>query len=146
MKVGQDNSPSKLPGGVALTQEFIVLKTRQAMDRIVKLNLWGNNLTDVSVLSKIPNLEVLALTVNQITSLKDFQGCPQLKELYLRRNQIPGSLQELRYLSELTQLKVLNLAENPISTELPHYRLMVLKHTPQLEKLDDISVTYQELQ
>ena len=76
MKVGsENNTPTKLPGGVALTQEFIVLKTRQAMDRIVKLNLWGNNLSEVSVLSKIPNLEVLALTVNQITTLKDFQGC-----------------------------------------------------------------------
>jgi len=42
------------------------------MDKIVKLNLWGNNLSDVSVLHKIPNLEVLALTVNQISTLKDF--------------------------------------------------------------------------
>ena len=55
-------------------------------------------------------------------------------------------MQELRYLSELTGLKVLNLAENPMCDELPYYRLMVLKHLPQLEKLDDIAVSFEELE
>jgi hypothetical protein len=41
-------------------------------------------------------------------------------------------------------LRTLNLSENPIATELPHYRLMVLKYLPKLEKLDDIVVSYQE--
>ena len=71
-----DNSPNKVPGtpdkGMALTQEFIVMKTRQPLHQITKLNLWGNNLSDVSILRNLTQLEVLALTVNQITTLKDF--------------------------------------------------------------------------
>jgi len=61
-----------------------------------------------------------------------------LKELYLRRNNIPAKASELRYLQPLTKLKVLNLSENPISTALPGYRLLVIKSLPNLEKLDDI--------
>ena len=41
---------------------------------------------------------------------------------------------------------MLNLAENPISVEIPRYRLVVLKHLPNLDKLDDVAVTYQELE
>jgi len=87
---------------------------------------------------------VLALTVNQIESLKDFQFCPKLKELFLRRNNIPASLLELSYLRALKSLKVLNLSENPIATKLPQYRLMVIKNIPSLEKLDDVMISYEE--
>jgi len=41
-------------------------------------------------------------------------------------------------------LKTLNLAENPISSSLPGYRLLVIKALPSLEKLDDVEVSYQE--
>lgn len=71
-----------------------------------------------------------------------------LRELYLRRNQIPTDLQELRYLSTLRNLRVLNLSENPISAEqggLPCYRKVVLKHVPWLEKLDDVPVNYADV-
>ena len=37
------------------------------------------------------------------------------------------------------------MSENPITT-LPNYRLMVLKYLPRLEKLDDVEVSYQELE
>ena len=36
------------------------------------------------------------------------------------------------------------MSENPISTSLPGYRLLVIKYLPNLEKLDDVAVTYQE--
>jgi len=52
------------------------MKTRSSMEHITKLNLWGSNLSDVTVLQKCPRLEVVALTVNQITTLKYFQGIP----------------------------------------------------------------------
>jgi Leucine-rich repeat (LRR) protein len=77
------------------------MKTRQNLDQIVKLNLWGNDLGDVSILNSLPNLEILALTVNQIASLKDFQNCSKLRELYLRRNNIPAKITELKYLQNL---------------------------------------------
>lgn len=37
------------------------------------------------------------------------------------------------------------MSENPI-TNLSNYRLVVLKYLPRLEKLDDIAVTYHELE
>ena len=136
------SSPNK--NGIVLTQQFLVMKTRQPLNSITKLNLWGNDLSDISVIKDIPNLEVLALTVNNIDSLKEFQYCPKLKELFLRRNQIPASLIELSYLRNLKSLKVLNLSENPIAEQLPQYRLMVIKSIPTLEKLDDVMVSYEE--
>ena len=81
--------------------------------------------------------------------MKDFAGLHSLRELYLRRNFIPASLQELRHLTGLKNLKILNLGENPISAEnggIPFYRSVVLKHMPWLEKLDDVPVTYDEVQ
>ena len=125
------------------------MKTRQPLHLIQKLNLWGNDLHDVSILKNLQSLEVLALTVNQITTMKDFSNLYSLRELYLRRNYIPPDLMELRYLSGLKNLKVLNLGENPMSAEhggIPFYRSVVLKHLPWLEKLDDTPVTYEEVQ
>ena len=125
------------------------MKTRQPLHLIQKLNLWGNDLHDVSILKNLQSLEVLALTVNQITTMKDFSNLYSLRELYLRRNYIPPDLMELRYLSGLKNLKVLNLGENPMSAEhggIPFYRSVVLKHLPWLQKLDDTPVTYEEVQ
>jgi Leucine-rich repeat (LRR) protein len=65
---------------------------------IKNLNLWGNEISDVSLISEMPNLEVLSLSVNKISSLKDFVHCTRLQELYLRKNNI-SSLLELKYLA-----------------------------------------------
>lgn len=81
------------------------------------------------------SLEVLSLSVNQISSLKDVQNCYSLKELYLRKNLI-SSIHEVRYLSNLRNLKKLWLGENPIA-EMPNYRLMVIKLAPQIDTLDN---------
>lgn len=92
---------------------------------------------------------MLALTVNCIQTCKDFANLHKLRELYLRRNNIPASLEEIECLQGLRNLKVLNLAENPISSEhggLPHYRLCVLHFLPHLEKLDDVDVDHEEVQ
>jgi hypothetical protein len=67
-----------------------------------------------------------------------------LRELYLRKNQISDP-QQLYFLRNLTQLSVLWLQENPISS-LPNYRRIVLKILPQLQTLDDVQVTHEERQ
>jgi Leucine-rich repeat (LRR) protein len=36
----------------------------------------------------LPNLEVLSLSVNSISTLKEIVKCPKLSELYLRKNNI----------------------------------------------------------
>lgn len=65
---------------------------------VKSLNLWGNDLYDVSILRRMPNAEVLSLSVNRISSLADFASCSRLAELYLRKNEI-ADLAQVGYLS-----------------------------------------------
>ena len=90
----------------------------------------------------MPNLEVLSLSVNNISSLRDFAGCTSLRELYLRRNKI-RSLDQIRYLADLPELRILWLGDNECAED-PNYRLTVLSVLPNLTKLDDHEVTPEE--
>jgi len=116
------------------------MKTKcDRMDLIKNLNLWGNDLDDISVVQSMPNLEVLSLSVNCVSSLTDLKYCPKLSELYLRKNEI-WDLAEVLNLRHHQQMRVLWLSENPC-TALPHYRRYVLHHLPGLTKLDSLDVT-----
>uniref|UniRef100_A0A3Q3MSF7 Cilia and flagella associated protein 410 n=1 Tax=Mastacembelus armatus TaxID=205130 RepID=A0A3Q3MSF7_9TELE len=91
----------------------------------------------ISIFSQIPNIKVLTLSVNSISSLAPLAGCLSLCELYLRRNMIP-SLSELSHLRPLKHLRVLWLAENPCcGADYGQYRLTVLRCLPHLQKLDN---------
>lgn len=126
-----------------LTEEMVFMRTKcNRLDLIKNLNLWGNNLQDISVLQGMPNLEVLSLSVNQVNTLADLQHCPKLSELYLRKNEI-GDLTEVLYLKNLRHMRVLWLADNPCAT-VPHYREFILHHLPSLVKLDSRDVTDEE--
>uniref|UniRef100_A0ABD2WK70 U2A'/phosphoprotein 32 family A C-terminal domain-containing protein n=1 Tax=Trichogramma kaykai TaxID=54128 RepID=A0ABD2WK70_9HYME len=130
---------------VKLTEEMVAARTRVSdCTSVKKLNCWGTELTDVSILRKMPNVEVLSLSVNNISSLADFQNCVDLKDLFIRKNNIKD-LNEVCYLQRLTNLKNLWLGENPCA-EVEGYRLSVLKTLPNLEKLDDKIVTPEEVQ
>lgn len=85
-------------------------------------------------------MEVLSLSVNSISSLRDFTGCTMLRELYLRKNAL-ADLAEIRHLQHLPQLKVLWLTDNPCASH-PNYREQVLASLPSLVKLDgqDVAV------
>ncbi|GAX84550.1 hypothetical protein CEUSTIGMA_g11971.t1 [Chlamydomonas eustigma] len=128
-----------------LTEGMIRGKTRMdRMDEVKNLNLWGQDLDVVDVLAKLINVEVLSLSVNQITTLRDFRHCQKLQELYLRKNEV-ADVSELQYLSGLNNLKILWLSDNPCS-EHPYYRQLAIRVLPSLEKLDNIEVTDQERQ
>lgn len=76
-------------------------------------------------------------SVNSVSTLEPVSQCPQLRELYLRKNRIP-SLAELFHLKGLPRLRVLWLAENPCCGPDPHlYRMTVLRNLPHLQKLDN---------
>jgi len=123
---------------VALTEAMVSQKTRLSLSAVKKLNMWGLNLGDVSIVSQMPNLEVLSLSVNSIRSLQPFSHCPNLTELFLRGNLI-SDFSELQYLSGLPRLRVLWLSENPIASH-PNYRERILQMLPGLEKLDETDV------
>ncbi|XP_023594887.1 protein C21orf2 isoform X3 [Trichechus manatus latirostris] len=93
----------------------------------------------------MPSLEVITLSVNGVSTLEPVRQCQHLSELYLRKNRIP-SLAELFYLKDLPRLRVLWLAENPCCGSDPHlYRMTVLRNLPGLQKLDNQTVTEEEL-
>jgi Leucine-rich repeat (LRR) protein len=87
----------------------------------------------------MPSLEVLSLSVNNISTLRDVQGCHNLRELYLRKNTI-SDIFEVRYLQPLKRLRTLWLGENPIA-DIPGYRHFVIRCLPQIEKLDNDMVS-----
>ncbi|XP_026830571.1 uncharacterized protein F09G8.5 isoform X5 [Ooceraea biroi] len=130
---------------VKLTEEMVVARTRVSdFSAVTKLNCWGTELTDVSILRKMKNVEVLSLSINNINTLADFQYCHKLQDLFIRRNNIKD-LNEVCYLQGLPNLRNLWLGENPCA-EKEGYRLAVLRALPNLQKLDDKVVTPEEIQ
>jgi len=73
-------------------------------------------------------LEVLSLSVNSISTLKDIGSCFNLKELYIRRNSVE-SLQEINHLTPLKQLRIIWLAENPVAL-IDGYRQYIIRTLP----------------
>lgn len=129
----------------ALTLGLIQARAKtDNLKAISKLNVWGVGFRDVSILRQTPNLEVLALPVNNIASLKDFSGLTRLRELSVRQNKI-ASFAELRHLQQLDCLEILWLEENPCADH-PKYRAAVLAMLPRLKKLDNREVTEEDRQ
>lgn len=67
---------------------------------------------------------------------------PKLQELYLRKNEI-ADISEVLFLRSCKSLRILWLNENPCSFE-PSYRQKVLSVLTNLQKLDDLDVTFEE--
>lgn len=71
--------------GKKLEAELVFAKCKTDNFKLIKhLNLWGNNLANVEILVNMNNLEVLSLSVNEISELYHFSFLMKLKELYLR--------------------------------------------------------------
>ena len=68
------------------------------MTGLKQLALNENNLSDITALSKIKNLEILWLESNKITDISPLKGLPDLKKLYIKGNPISntGQIDELR--------------------------------------------------
>ncbi|KAJ3393207.1 hypothetical protein HDU92_007902, partial [Lobulomyces angularis] len=131
---------------VVLTREqvFSKIKAYRAhqslqLNQIETLNLWGQNITDISILSQCKNLKVLSLAVNELQSLRPLREVDLLEELYLRNNLIDDFVQ-IGHLENLENLRILTLSENPI-TAYDSYRSIVISILPKLSKLDDVEIT-----
>ena len=126
-----------------LTPDLVLARAKtDNLYSIRNLNVWGNDLSDVSIIRKLPNVEVLSLSVNKISSLKEFSNCLKLQELYLRKNAI-NDLSEIRYLVNLPELRVLWLSDNSC-TDTKNYREIVISVLPNLTKLDNLPITIEE--
>lgn len=124
---------------VVLTENIVLSRTRSHdLKDVRKLNCWNFELTDVSMVRRMPSVQVLSLSLNKIKTLADFAFCPELEELYLRKNEI-NDINEVFYLTNLSKLRKLWLADNPCA-DYANYRNTVLKALPDLEILDNIPV------
>lgn len=83
-----------------LTPELIQTKCQTSnLLSIKNLNFYGADLNDVSLLKEMPNIEICSLSLNKITTLRDFGALKRMSELYLRKNLI-SDLLEVKYLSQ----------------------------------------------
>jgi Leucine-rich repeat (LRR) protein len=90
-----------------LTKELLVKNCHtDKLSTIKKINFFGNEFDDLSILAELPNVEVVSLSQNKITSLKEFAYCHRVQEIYLRKNCI-SDITEVNYLARLPYLKVL---------------------------------------
>ncbi|KAG5887114.1 hypothetical protein JTB14_000746 [Gonioctena quinquepunctata] len=89
--------------------------------------------------------QTLPVALCRFTRAADTGGshCNRLEELYIRQNDI-RDVTEVMYLQNLPNLKNLWLGENPCANT-DGYRLAVIKALPQLQKLDNIQVSPDEL-
>ena len=128
-----------------LTKEIIINRVgSDKLDSIKSLNLWGNNLDDITLISEMASLEILSLSSNQIKDIKVLKHLKNLKELYLKDNKI-SDFNQVEFLKNCKKLEILNLSENPISYQ-QNYRQKILEILPNLKKLDDIENTNNNFQ
>ena len=65
-------------------------------------------------MTKMPLLEMLSLSVNQLSTLRPFARCAKLTELHLRKNEI-ADLDELRHLVGLRRVVLTLVPTRPRS-------------------------------
>jgi hypothetical protein len=126
-----------------LTRETVLQKCKaENLDDILNLNLWGKEIQDVNIVKEMPNVEIISLSLNKISTLKPFQYCRKLQELYLRKNLIED-ISEIVYLRKCKNLRILWLEENKVC-EHDNYRIIIIKTLPQIHKLDNVLISIEE--
>ena len=65
--------PSTSSTAIALTSELLLSKCKtDKLSTIKNVNLWGNDLDDLSILAELPNVEIVSLSLNKIKTLRYF--------------------------------------------------------------------------
>ena len=119
-----------------LTLETILSRANsKSPESIKQLNLWGLQVSDISILSKLPLLETISLSMNQIKDISIFKNMKNIKELYLSDNQI-SDFAQIENLKNCQKLEKLVLKGNPIINE-PGYPKKIIEILPQLKILDE---------
>ena len=122
-----------------LTKEEIEKKyPGKKLEDIKILNFYGDDFSNVDIISKMNSLEVISLSQNKISSLKPFQNLKHLKELILRNNNIEN-VNELDNLKDCNKLKSLWLEKNPVCKK-DDYKNHIIEILPNLKKLDNINL------
>ena len=107
-----------------------------------ELDLSGNNISSIDGVGELGNLEVLKLSDNAVESLERMKSLTSLRKLDIQGNDL-AILEEFCSLSQLGNLKELNIAGNPCCLAM-WSRLYVIHLLPQLGMLDDSQVSAEE--
>ena len=87
--------------------------TKADYEKVKKLYLDSNQLTDVKGLEKLTQVKELRLPRNQLTDVNGLEKLTQLRGLWLHQNQ----LTDVKGLEKLTKLTFLDLRNNPDLTK-----------------------------
>lgn len=83
----------------------------ESLISLKKLELYDNQVEEITSISTLSNLRVLDLSFNAIREMVDLVQCvPLLEELYLAQNK----LRTIKGLEGLTHLRILDLGANRI--------------------------------
>jgi len=109
------------------------------------LQLFANKFSDLRdlTINPPPNLQHLGVGYNLLTDVSSYMSpyfWPNLLSLDLSHNKISQVMPTLQTLSQLVSLRNLSLLANPI-TLAPGYRGCTLDMIPQLQILDDVSIS-----
>lgn len=96
-----------------LTDEDI--KDLKYMVNLTELYIYQNNITDISFVKGLTELQTLSLFNNKVSDLSPIAGLVGLKDLYLRANNVS----DISALDGLYSLEVLDLSENNVSDITP---------------------------
>lgn len=59
-----------------LTREMLITKHKtDKLSYIKNVNFWGDGIDDLSIMSDLPLVEVVSLSMNKINTLRDFASC-----------------------------------------------------------------------
>uniref|UniRef100_A0A3Q1HUG4 Leucine rich repeat containing 61 n=1 Tax=Anabas testudineus TaxID=64144 RepID=A0A3Q1HUG4_ANATE len=106
-----------------------------------RLDLSGNNITNLAPLASLRLLSVLNLSANRISSLEPLRSCDNLQNLNLAGNIITSSVESLHCLQSLRKLENIRLKDNTYNYTNPvcrntSYRAIVLEMFPNIKVLD----------
>ena len=133
-----EDKPSPDEQAIELAIRFELKKptgklTAVELNRLTRLRLHRQGLTEVSALVKFERLKILNLSANQITDVGPLKELTQLEKLFLYDNQIS----DVSALKDLTQLKKLWLGCDWRSEAVNQIRdISPLKELKQLTELD----------
>jgi len=115
------------------------IENLQGLSSLVQLDLSENRITKIEGLSVLPNLATLNLARNHLTdgsSISHLKKCsPQLTTLNLSFNQLQGQ-EVLEQLIGIASIIVLDMKDNPILRDLPHFRKKCIVGIPKLRSLN----------
>ena len=100
------------------------LFTQAEMQRLTKLDIWQKNITDLTGIEHATNLRWFSFADNQISDLSTFATLTQLEILY---GWVNPELKDISSLTNLTQLRHLDLAGCKISDIMPLATLTQLR-------------------